>query len=127
MAQIAVKIEDRGVDEIYIDLSEHAAPSDTLARQIKQAVYDATGLTFDRHRVQQTAGQNRIRIDKPDGITILRDDEIQTRIWPMPASKIMVSVPRRQSGWPLGIHTIADLAGAARAASTAFRFALRVG
>src|SRR5690554_4796404 len=32
VAQIANKIENRGVDEIYIDLSEHTAPSDMLAR-----------------------------------------------------------------------------------------------
>src|SRR5713226_665977 len=45
VAGIASQIEDRGIDEIYIDLSE--VPSDTLAlaQRIKQAVRDATGLS----------------------------------------------------------------------------------
>ena len=114
VAQIANKIENRGVDEIYIDLSEHTAPSDMLARQIKQAVYEATGLTCSIGIASnKLLAKIASELDKPDGITILRDDEIQTRIWPMPASKINGIGPKateRLAG--LGIHTIADLAGA---------------
>ena len=35
VAQIAPHIEDRGIDEIYIDLSEHAEETVTLAMRIK--------------------------------------------------------------------------------------------
>lgn len=45
VATIAPCIEDRGIDEIYIDLTQHAEDSQALAQRIKQAVTDATGLT----------------------------------------------------------------------------------
>ena len=38
VATIAPQIEDRGIDEIYLDLTELPADSLTLAQQIKQAV-----------------------------------------------------------------------------------------
>jgi nucleotidyltransferase/DNA polymerase involved in DNA repair len=34
-----------GIDEIYIDLSDIPEETEALARRIKQAVFDATGLT----------------------------------------------------------------------------------
>ena len=45
MASIAPAIEDRGIDEIYIDLTEFTEDSETLARRIKAAVREATGLS----------------------------------------------------------------------------------
>ena len=45
VARIAPKIEDRGIDEIYIDLSDLPDETVILARRIKQAVMEATGLT----------------------------------------------------------------------------------
>ena len=45
VAGIAPMIEDRGIDEIYIDLTDLPEDSLPLAKRIKQAVFDATGLT----------------------------------------------------------------------------------
>lgn len=45
IARITPHIEDRGIDEIYIDLSEHPDETASLASSIKQAVRDATGLS----------------------------------------------------------------------------------
>jgi DNA polymerase-4 len=45
VAEIAPHIEDRGIDEIYIDLSGHEEETRALALRIKQAVKDATGLS----------------------------------------------------------------------------------
>jgi DNA polymerase-4 len=56
VAEVAPLIEDRGIDEIYIDLTEVAGAQDpgaddphaglrTLARQIKSRVKETTGLT----------------------------------------------------------------------------------
>lgn len=42
---IAPLIEDRGIDEIYMDLSDIDEESLPLARHIKEAVFAATGLT----------------------------------------------------------------------------------
>ena len=45
VATIAPRIEDRGIDEIYIDLTDLDEPSHPLAERIKQSVFGATGLT----------------------------------------------------------------------------------
>ena len=89
VASIAPKIEDRGIDEIYIDLSDFPEDSFALAQRIKQAVFDATGLTCS---IGITPNKLLSKIcsdlNKPDGITILGMEEIPARIWPLPAKKI---------------------------------------
>ena len=44
VASVAPKIEDRGIDEIYIDLTDIDEATLPLAHRIKQAVSSATGL-----------------------------------------------------------------------------------
>jgi len=45
VATIAPQIEDRGIDEIYIDLSDIDQDTEVLAKRIKAAVFEATGLS----------------------------------------------------------------------------------
>lgn len=115
VATIADKIEDRGVDEIYIDLDDHDQPSEALALRIKQAVFEATGLTCSIGIASnKLLAKIASELNKPDGVTVLKDEHIRERIWPMPASRINGVGPKataRLAG--LGIHTIADLAAAA--------------
>ncbi len=112
VATIAPQIEDRGIDEIYIDLSDIPEETESLARRIKQAVFDATGLTcsigISPNKLLSKIGSD---LDKPNGITILDMEQVQTRIWPLPAKKINGIGPKateRLIG--LGINTIGELA-----------------
>ena len=112
---IAPQIEDRGIDEIYIDLTDHPEDSLTLARRLKQAVLDATGLTCS---IGITPNKLLAKIcsdlDKPDGITLLGLEEVPTRIWPLAAKKINGIGPKANARLEkLGIHSIGDLAAAA--------------
>jgi DNA polymerase-4 len=115
VATIAPHIEDRGIDEIYIDLTEVAGDSLTLARRLKQAVYDATGLTCSigitpNKRLSKIASE----LNKPDGITVLEQADLQTRIWPLAVGKINGIGPRAQQRLAnMGIQTIGQLAQAA--------------
>ena len=112
VATIAPLIEDRGIDEIYIDLSDLPEETYSLAKRIKQAVLDATGLTCS---IGITPNKLLSKIcsdlDKPNGITILGMDEVASRIWPLPARKINGIGPKateRLSKY--GINTIGELA-----------------
>lgn len=112
VATIAPKIEDRGIDEIYIDLTDIAGESLELARRIKQAVFDATGLTCS---IGITPNKLLSKIcsdlQKPNGITILGFDYIPSRIWPLPVRKINGIGPKATEKLAgLSIVTIADLA-----------------
>ncbi|NJD34596.1 MAG: DNA polymerase IV [Betaproteobacteria bacterium] len=114
VAAIAPKIEDRGVDEIYIDLTDLPGDTLTLARRIKQAVKDATGLScsiaISPNKLLSKIGSD---LDKPDGLTLLDSADIPQRIWPLPVRKINGIGPKAEAKLAtLGITTIAELAGA---------------
>lgn len=115
---VAPILEDRGIDEIYLDIS--ALPGAQLdagravGAALRQAVFEATGLTCS---VGITPNKLLSKIcsdlDKPNGLTLLSAAEIPQRIWPLPAKKINGIGPKateKLAGF--NIHTIGDLAAA---------------
>jgi DNA polymerase-4 len=114
VAKIAPKIEDRGIDEIYIDLSEMPGDTRNLAQAIKQAVKDATDLSCSIG-ISPNKLLSKIcsDLDKPDGLTLLDRADIPLRIWPLPVRKINGIGPKAgEKLAALGIATIAELAAA---------------
>jgi DNA polymerase-4 len=114
VAALAPAVEDRGIDEIYIDLTGHAEDSRALAMRLKQAVKEATGLTCSiciaPNKLLAKIGSE---LDKPDGLTLLDDTSIPERIWPLKVSKINGIGPKAAKKLAgLGILTIRDLAHA---------------
>ncbi len=114
VAEIAPHIEDRGIDEIYIDLTE--APGDTafLAQRIKDSVRSATGLSCSigiTHN--KLLSKIASELQKPDGLTVLTHADLPIRVWPLPARKINGVGPRASAKLEeLGIRTIGELAQA---------------
>jgi len=114
VVEIAPLIEDRGIDEIYIDLSEHEEPSLELAARIKNAVREATQLTCSiciaENKLLAKMGSE---LDKPDGLTILTRADIPTRIWPLAVGKVNGIGPKTAARLhDLNILTVGDLASA---------------
>lgn len=125
VAEIAPVIEDRGIDEIYIDLNDlpgvHDAVGDdphggvrALAQRIKDRVREATGLSCS---VGVTPNKLLSKLcsdlEKPNGLTVLTEEDIPARIWPLPAKRINGIGPKSTARLDaLGIHTIGDLAAA---------------
>jgi DNA polymerase-4 len=107
-------VEDRGIDEIYLDLSAHPEPTRPLAETIKQAVHDATGLTCSIGIApNKLLAKICSELDKPNGITILHAADIPTRIWPLPVRKVNGIGPKADLKLgSLGILTVGDLAAA---------------
>ena len=110
--EVAPQMEDRGIDEVYIDLTAIATPSQALARQLKDAVKRATGLTCSiaiaPNKLLAKIGSE---LDKPDGLTILTMDDLETRIWPLPPKRINGIGPKANEKLAkLNIDTIAGLA-----------------
>ena len=114
VAAVAPQIEDRGIDEIYIDLSDLPGETRVLALRIKQAVKDATGLSCSIG-ISPNKLLSKIcsDLEKPDGLTLLGEDDIPLRIWPLPVRKINGIGPKAgEKLAALGIASIAELAGA---------------
>ena len=128
VATIASKIQDNGIDEIYIDLTgvalpehaEGAADDDPwwrardVARAIKDAVHAATGLTCSIGVApNKLLAKIASELDKPDGLTLLHPADIPGRVWPLPARRINGIGPKTAAKLEaLGLHTIGELAHA---------------
>ena len=112
VAEIAPCIENRGIDEIYIDLTEVPGETVSLARRIKEAVREATGLSCSIGITpNKLLAKIASELDKPDGLTVLTHADLPTRVWPLPASKINGVGPKATLKLEsLGIRTIGELA-----------------
>ena len=123
---VAPEIEDRGIDEIYIDLTAlvnaevRGAALDPwqrardVAARIQQAVFEATGLSCS---IGVTPNKLLSKIasdlEKPAGLTILREADIVTRIWPLAVRKINGIGPKAGGKLDaLNIKTVGELAHA---------------
>jgi DNA polymerase-4 len=111
-------IEDRGIDEIYIELSgrpelgaDHGA---ALARAIKARVFERTGLSCSIGVTpNKLLSKLASDLEKPGGVTILREADVPVRIWPLPARRINGIGPKAALRLDaLGIRTIGELAKA---------------
>ena len=120
---IAPAVEDRGIDEIYIDLTEVVAdqsPTSSfdraaiarVARAIKTAVRDATNLSCSIGIApNKLLAKIASDLEKPDGLVILDADDVPTRIWPLAPKKINGIGPKASTRLTeMGITTIGALA-----------------
>jgi DNA polymerase-4 len=125
VAEVAPVIEDRGIDEIYIDLSEVPGVRDAVghdplggvkavAREIKNSVTRATGLSCSIGVTpNKLLSKIASELDKPDGITVLTLADIPTRIWPLAVRKVNGIGPKASDKLAaLGLHTVGELAAA---------------
>jgi DNA polymerase-4 len=128
VAEVTPLIEDRGIDEIYIDLSQVPGVHDALAhdplggvravaQEIRNSVTRATGLSCSIGVTpNKLLSKIASELDKPDGLTILTLDDLATRIWPLPVRRINGIGPKAGARLAsLGITTIGQLAEQPRA------------
>jgi len=116
VATFTDRIEDRGIDEFYIDLTELPGEPRDIAARIKQAVNQATGLTCSicvaPNKLLAKIGSE---LDKPDGLAVLREPELPLRVWPLPVGRIHGIGPKAAAKLGAqGIRTIGELAARER-------------
>ena len=112
IAEVAPTIEDRGIDEVYIDLTELPGDARAIASAIKERVRAATGLTCSiavaPNKLLAKIGSE---LDKPDGLTMIEPEDLELVIWPLPAKRINGVGPKANEKLAaLNIVTIGDIA-----------------
>ena len=118
IASITDQIEDRGIDEVYLDLGAvpgvERARGLELAREIKRRVREATGLSCSIGLApNKLLAKIASDLEKPDGLTLIEPQDIPARIWPLPARRINGIGPKADERLArLGIRTIGELASA---------------
>ena len=113
---IAPLVEDRGVDEIYIDFTDvpggQREGGRVLARLMQKTITDATGLTCSIGVApNKLLAKMASEFNKPNGISIIYPDDLESKIWPLACRKINGIGPKADEKLRAqGIHTIGDLA-----------------
>ena len=128
VAEVAPVVEDRGIDEIYIDLTDLPGAQDSVAHDpyggvraialdIKNNVRSATGLSCSIGITpNKLLSKIASELDKPDGLTLLTHADLAERIWPLSVRKINGIGPKSGARLlALGIETIGQLAQQPRA------------
>lgn len=112
IGRITPIIENRGIDEIFVDASDHPLPTQELAELLKQAVWDETSLTCsigcaDNKMLAKMASE----LNKPNGIYIWNLTNRTEKLWTMSCREIPGIGPKSQERLTeKGIITIGDLA-----------------
>jgi DNA polymerase-4 len=114
--QIAPQMEDRGVDEVYIDFTDipggQRDGGRALAGLIKKSILDATRLTCSVGVApNKLLAKMASEFNKPNGISVVYDSDLQSMIWPLACRKINGIGPKADEkllGY--GIRTIGELA-----------------
>jgi DNA polymerase-4 len=120
IAEIAPVMEDRGVDEVYIDFTEvpggQREGGRSLARLIQRSIFERTGLTCSIGVApNKLIAKMASEFNKPNGISIVYEHDVQSLIWPLACRKINGIGPKSDARLQaLGIQTIGELAARER-------------
>ena len=118
ITDIAPLMENRGLDEVYIDFTEvpggQREGGRVLARLIQKAIFEDTGLTCSVGVApNKLLAKMASEFNKPNGISIVLDEDLQPLIWPLACRKINGIGPKADEKLQKhGIQTIGQLAQA---------------
>src|SRR6478752_6843599 len=117
---IAPVVEDRGIDEVYIDFTDvpggQREGGRVLARLIQKSIVQATGLTCSIGVApNKLIAKMASEFNKPNGISIVHEGDLEARIWPLAVRKINGIGPKAEIKLhKLHVMTIGDLAAQER-------------
>ena len=116
ITDIAPVMENRGVDEVYIDFTDvpggQREGGRVLARLIQKAIFDDTGLTCSVGVApNKLLAKMASEFNKPNGIAIVHERDLESMIWPLACRKINGIGPKADEKLKRhGIETIGQLA-----------------
>ena len=95
-------MEDVGIDEAFLDLSDTDKDSEEIAQEIKQQIKEATGLSCSIGIApNKLLAKISSDLQKPDGLTILSEQDIEQRIWILPVRKLWGVGPKTETSLKL--------------------------
>ncbi len=107
-------MEDGGIDEAYLDITSSEESSEAIARGIKDKIRSSLGLTCSIGIApNKLLAKIASDLEKPDGLTIIKSEDIAPRIWPLPVRKLWGVGPKTEEHLKrIGIRTVGEIASA---------------
>lgn len=105
-------LEDVGIDEAFLDITDLNIGSEEVAREIKKKIKDELDLTCSIGIApNKLLAKIASDMKKPDGLTIVSEKNIERLIWPLPVRKLWGVGPKTEACLKdIGINTIGKLA-----------------
>ncbi len=98
MRAVSPLMEDRGIDEAFLDVTDVRGDGEEIAAGLKE-------------RILADLAKMASELKKPDGLTILGEGDLERRIWPLGVRKVPGIGPKTEARLAaLGIGTIGELA-----------------
>ncbi|MBM4054852.1 MAG: DNA polymerase IV [Planctomycetes bacterium] len=112
LQKICPVMEDVGIDEAFLDISQIKKPGEEIAREIKEEIKKQTNLTCSIGIApNKLLAKIASDMQKPDGFTIISEDDVEKRIWPLSVRKLWGVGPKTETALKaMGIDTIGKLA-----------------
>ena len=112
LLSITTIMEDVGIDEAFLDISDEPDSNEAIVERIKAGIDEKTGLTCSIGIApNKLLAKIASDMQKPNGLTILTENDIETKLWPMPIRKLYGVGPKTEEHLKkMGIETIGRLA-----------------
>jgi DNA polymerase-4 len=105
-------MEDVGIDEAYLDISDEPDTNEAIVERIKNGIHEKTGLTCSIGIApNKLLAKIASDMQKPNGLTVITDHDIEGRLWPLPIRKLYGIGPKTEEHLKaMNIETIGQLA-----------------
>jgi len=118
LSDFSPKVEPLSLDEAFCDMTGAErlfGPPEAMGTQVKAAVFEATGGLHVSVGVAPTKFTAKVGSDfrKPDGLTVVAPDEVESFLHPQPISRVWGVGPKSVGKFlSLGLATMGDVARA---------------
>ncbi len=112
---VATIMEDIGIDEAYLDITDHPDHNEAIVQKIKSGILEKTGLTCSIGIApNKLLAKIASDMKKPDGLTVFTGNDIEEKLWPLAIRKLYGIGPKTEEHLKtMKIETIGQLAALA--------------
>jgi len=105
-------MEDVGIDEAFLDISESAESSEEISKKIKEKIKAELDITCSIGIApNKLLAKIASELKKPDGLTIINEGDVEKIIWPLAVRKLWGVGPKTEAYLKsININTIGELA-----------------
>jgi len=109
---VTTVMEDIGIDEAYLDITDHPDHNEVIVQKIKNGILETTGLTCSIGIApNKLLAKIASDMQKPDGLTVFTGNDIEEKLWPLAIRKLYGIGPKTEEHLKaMKIETIGQLA-----------------